>query len=197
MSVIVEASRFLIVSLFLISGLAKLRDPKFGDAIIAYRLTSAGNSRLIARYLPTVEIVLAIFLALGIGSPVPASIIALLLACFAVAVTLNLLRGRSIDCGCYGASSPRSITWRHAVNNVALGFLALFVGWSQIGVVTSLSHLGPALPRPEDRLALFISCLLLVCARVLLSEYIRLVGSIRSRRKWVHEVVQTQAGLGR
>ncbi|MDQ3822244.1 MAG: hypothetical protein M3321_03260 [Actinomycetota bacterium] len=47
------------------------------------------------------------------------------LAAFALAVAINLVRGRSFDCGCSFARSYTPISWRHVASNVGLGVLCV------------------------------------------------------------------------
>jgi hypothetical protein len=64
-------------------------------------------------------------LLLGLGTAPVAALLGAFLVVFTAAVAINLVRGRAIDCGCYGAGPARTIGWSTLVRN--LGLLAIAV----------------------------------------------------------------------
>lgn len=103
----------------------KLSEPNmFLSALAAYRLLPQGLLDVAARGIPLLEI------ALGAGLLVPATRslalvgVALLMLGYALAIGINLARGRSyIDCGCGGAAHP--LSWGLVVRNGVLATAAL------------------------------------------------------------------------
>lgn len=103
----------------------KLSEPNmFLSALAAYRLLPQGLLDVAARGIPLLEI------ALGAGLLVPATRslalvgVALLMLGYALAIGINLARGRSyIDCGCGGAAHP--LSWGLLVRNGILAAAAL------------------------------------------------------------------------
>jgi hypothetical protein len=103
----------------------KLSEPNmFLSALAAYRLLPQGLLDVAARGIPLLEI------ALGAGLLVPATRsvalvgVALLMLVYALAIGINLARGRSyIDCGCGGAAHP--LSWGLVVRNGVLAAAAL------------------------------------------------------------------------
>ena len=98
----------------------------FAGALQAYRLLPAGLASALARVLPSVEI------GLGVGVLLPASrqaallATAALLAVYAGAMTINLVRGRrEIDCGCGGDTHP--LSWGLVGRNAVLIGIALLI----------------------------------------------------------------------
>ena len=95
----------------------KLSEPNmFLSALAAYRLLPQSLLDVAARGIPLLEI------ALGAGILVPATRsvalvgVALLMTGYALAIGINLTRGRSyIDCGCGGAAHP--LSWVLLVRN--------------------------------------------------------------------------------
>ena len=63
----------------------------------------------------------------GLGIPIVAATFAVLLGLFAVAISINLVRGRDIDCGCFSTVTPSKITYWHVVRNLALASGAVIV----------------------------------------------------------------------
>jgi hypothetical protein len=116
----------LVVGLVLLrAGLTKL--PKrevFAQAVINYGLVPEGASRVIARLLPQAEVILGAMLIAGLAQPVAGSVVAALLLVFAFAVGVNLLRGRQIDCGCFGPGAPNRIDTWTVVRDVILAAAA-------------------------------------------------------------------------
>jgi hypothetical protein len=115
---------------FVLAGLAKVRRrDTFERAIQRYDLVPAAAAGFAARWLPIGEVSVAALLATGVATVPAAASIAILLLLFIVAVTVNLLRGRDIDCGCFGGGvAPQRITWFVVARNVLLLAMAVFVG---------------------------------------------------------------------
>jgi len=125
-------SRFALVILFLSAGLAKLSAPEeFARAVRNYDLLPTRFVGIVATWLPRLEVAAALLLALGVFTTLTAAVLAGLLLAFTAAVAVNLLRGREIDCGCFGSSAPRRITWGTVARNLVLAAVAgLVVAWS-------------------------------------------------------------------
>lgn len=104
MAVAAVSFRFVLASVFLVAGFAKLLSRgEFAVAVQNYQLLSARASQPIGRLLPPLELVCGVLLFVGLGVRLVSSAVALLLLVFAGAVAINLIRGREIDCGCFGA----------------------------------------------------------------------------------------------
>lgn len=125
----VEASRFALAAVFLLAGLAKLaRRREFELAVTNYGLLPPVGARFVGRWLPTGEIGAAVLLFLGVAIVPVTALLAILLACFIVAVAVNLLHGKEMDCGCFGSSgAPRRMTWWVVARNALLLGMALLI----------------------------------------------------------------------
>jgi uncharacterized membrane protein YphA (DoxX/SURF4 family) len=121
------AVRWFLAGIFLRSGLGKATAlGPFRTAVANYRLLPTALVTPVAYGLPFAEIAAAILLALGILPLVVAAVLALLLLAFAVAIAVNLARGRVIDCGCAGSiAAPRMISWRHVATDLVLAGAAV------------------------------------------------------------------------
>jgi uncharacterized membrane protein YphA (DoxX/SURF4 family) len=145
------ASRFVLAAVFLGAGLAKLARPaEFAGAVDAYRLVPAALVRPLATWLPRLEVAAGALLAVGAASR-PAALAALvLLLSFAAAIAANLLRGRTIDCGCLGTAAPRRIGWPMVGRNLALAGMALLVAGAAPRVLAVPAPLGDGRPSGLD-----------------------------------------------
>jgi hypothetical protein len=104
-----ECIRLLLGSIFLFSGLAKMRAPyEFLAAIYEYQLTGPFLSLLIAIVLPWLEVLVAICLWAKIlyrGAMITS---AMLLATFSMVLAITIYRQLDISCGCFMAQDKIS-----------------------------------------------------------------------------------------
>lgn len=109
-------------SLFVVAGLAKLRDPaRFRAAVANYGILRRAGVEPVSVMLPIIEIVGGGMLALRVALPVSALLVAGLLVVFAVAMAVNLVRGRrNMDCGCTLGVRGQTISWPLVVRNIGL-----------------------------------------------------------------------------
>jgi uncharacterized membrane protein YphA (DoxX/SURF4 family) len=118
----------LLSSLFLTAGVAKLaRGREVEQAVRNYELLPARLVQPLARILGPAEVAGGILLGVGLATPAVAALLAALLATFTAAVVVNLLRGRDIDCGCFGLVAERRIGWPTVLRNAALAGCAVAV----------------------------------------------------------------------
>lgn len=104
------------------AGVAKLREPLAFEGVVGnYRLLPAALVVPFARGLPVVELAAAACLLLPATRAPAAVVAALLLLLFAVAMAVNLARGRrDIDCGCHVGLTRQRIGWPLVARNLAL-----------------------------------------------------------------------------
>jgi len=121
------AARLVLGVIFLFSGVGKaLSSRALVDVIMDYRLLSRRQARIAAPLLPVGEIVLGGLCIVGVGLPIAASLIALLLLVFTMAIAINLARGRRFACNCFG-DSKMAIGPAALLRNSLLLVLAVFV----------------------------------------------------------------------
>lgn len=145
--VLVWVLRMVLGITFLYAGIAKLRDlPAFIRGVQMYEVLPPDAVPPLARLVPIAEIIIACALIAGWHLGVTAVAAAGLLGSFAAAVGVNLWRGRSIACHCFGASEQEVIGAATLLRLAVLGVAALFVA-SQAGTVSAGMFL-PDLP-PE------------------------------------------------
>lgn len=103
----------------------KLSEPNmFLSALAGYRLVPQRWLDIAARGVPVVELVLAAGMLVPLTRSFALVGVAILMSGYALAIGINLARGRSnIDCGCGGAAHP--LSWGLLVRNGVLAAAAL------------------------------------------------------------------------
>jgi hypothetical protein len=127
------AGALLLAAVFGSAGPAKLmaRDA-FVGVVANYRLLPDRLVTPFALALPCLEIAVALGLLLPTTRSVAALLAAALLLLFALAMAVNLLRGRrDIDCGCAIGRLRERIGWPLVTRNLLLTLVALVLTWGQ------------------------------------------------------------------
>ncbi len=87
---------------FVVAALPKLSDPpSFAHMVYNYRLLPGPLVNLFALVVPWLELLCGVALLLGVWSRTGAAVIGVLLLLFLAAISVNLLRGNAIECGCF------------------------------------------------------------------------------------------------
>ena len=125
--------------LFLVAAVHKLRDlRRFREVFAAYRLLPLAVGRSVAPAIPALELAVAVALLFeNLRMPALWTGVSLLLA-YAIAIAINLARGRrDLDCGCGGPNDRRPIAawmvWRNI--GIAILLAAASLPWSDRALV--------------------------------------------------------------
>jgi uncharacterized membrane protein YphA (DoxX/SURF4 family) len=114
--------------IFLASAIPKLRYPRgFILAVLEYRVLPQRLSWFYARLVPPLEFLTALLLLTGAALRPASVIVSLLLLSFIVAVSINLARGRDLDCHCFGKTARRPVGWGLLLQDAALLGAAIVV----------------------------------------------------------------------
>ncbi|MGQ0601070.1 MAG: MauE/DoxX family redox-associated membrane protein [Anaerolineales bacterium] len=133
-------SAMVISAVLLFSGIVHAAQPYyFIHTVSSYRLLPASVSGVLGLWLPYLQIVLAIYIGLGIAEKVALWIAASVFMAYTIAQLSVLARGMEIDCGCFGFVSTTV-----SVTSVAIPLLL-------IGVCI-LALAGVKSPSPSDSL---------------------------------------------
>lgn len=108
--------------MFVLAGAGKLLRHDFAARVTAYRLLPAVVSSVVAFILPWLELLTGVALLIGVAVRGAAALAVALLFAFAGAMTVNLLRGRRVACGC-GFDPATTISWWLVGRNLALAAL--------------------------------------------------------------------------
>ncbi|MEJ2545375.1 MAG: MauE/DoxX family redox-associated membrane protein [Calditrichaceae bacterium] len=94
--------RLIIGSVFVFAAIDKILDPyTFAADIRNYQILPDIFSNILALILPWIEFFCGMFLIIGLYTRSSALMIASMLVVFIFAISLAMIRGLNIDCGCY------------------------------------------------------------------------------------------------
>jgi putative oxidoreductase len=126
---VVVAVSLAMAGIFIYAGIDKMRDPlDFADSIAAFGILPAAFISVMALALPPFEIACGLLMLGPWTRRIGALAITLLSAMFFTALASALLRGLTLDCGCFGTGAPsRPRMWLELVLDMALFAGALFI----------------------------------------------------------------------
>jgi len=92
-------------AIFIIAALPKIADPpSFAHMIYNYRLMPSPLINISALVMPWVELLAGLALILDVWKAAARTVVAIMLAVFIVAISINLSRDNAIDCGCFNVA---------------------------------------------------------------------------------------------
>lgn len=114
--------RLALGAVFLYSGYAKLATPlDFADSIATFQVLPPELVNIVAIVLPPFELLLGLTLVVGWKIRAASLAVALLSFVFGIALGQAILRGLSVDCGCFGSGQPSILkTWESFVRSLLL-----------------------------------------------------------------------------
>ncbi len=125
----VHAVSIAVAAIFIYAGIDKIRDPlQFADSTAAFAILPAVLINLLALGLPPFEVACGVLLLAPRTRRVAALAVAAVTVMFFTALASALLRGLTLDCGCFGVGAPsRPRMWIELALDVGLFSAALFV----------------------------------------------------------------------
>lgn len=128
---VVLAVSLALAAVFIYAGVDKVRDPlQFADSIAAFAMLPAVFINLLALGLPPFEVACGILLLWRPTRRVGARAVGVISVVFFTALLSALLRGLTLDCGCFGTGTPsRPRMWLELGLDVVLagGSLLIYV----------------------------------------------------------------------
>jgi hypothetical protein len=119
--------------MLVLAGAIKIRGghERFRDVLEGYAILPGWAVSLISPFVPWIEMVVGLGMLLGVLWPYPAVAASGLLTTFALALAINVIRGRSdLTCGCFGGIRSRPLTWRTVAVRTALAFACVAVAFA-------------------------------------------------------------------
>ena len=126
---VVLAVSLAMAGIFIYAAIDKIRDPlQFADSVAAFGILPAVFVSLLALALPPFEIACGLLMLAPRTRRIGALAITLLSAVFFTALASALLRGLTLDCGCFGAGAPsRPRMWFELLLDMVLFASALWI----------------------------------------------------------------------
>ena len=168
MQLITVLLRLALSAIFGVAGVTKLIDPPGTREAVKNFGSPEPLVPVLAIVLPIAE--LAIAAGLFFTTTVRASALAglLILILFIVAISINLARGQTHDCHCFGQLYSRPLGWPTLARNLIFALVAVFVLWksgSGLGIVYTLAQL-----KPREWLLLLAAVAVVIGALILLQR---------------------------
>lgn len=159
---------------FLAAALPKLRHPKgFVLAVLEYRVLPPYLGRAYAHLVPPLECLLGLLLLSGIAVRSAAIVSSLLVLSFITGVGINVIRGRTLDCHCFGKTTKRAIGWWLLLEDGALlcatCTLALLASRWVVPESWSIWHF-TGVPQAESVEPLLGCAIVTICVALLLNK---------------------------
>jgi peroxiredoxin/uncharacterized membrane protein YphA (DoxX/SURF4 family) len=128
--IVISILRILFGILFIFSAATKFLDiSAFESSIKKFALVPDYFAGSISYIVPSVEIILGIFLILKIKLEIILQLVIYLLVFFTSVISVSLVEGRDISCGCFGVLSSNNIELTTVIRNILLivwGLVILF-----------------------------------------------------------------------
>lgn len=145
MSWLVLALRIVLGAIFIVAGATKVGHADlFAAQIAGFRLLAPAVIAPIAIALPFLEILLGIYLIIGLFTRAAAWIAVALLAIFDLAIASAVVRGMSVSCGCFGPNDATVTTWSEVARDAVFVVLAAIVALRAPGMLALDRRIGNA-----------------------------------------------------
>jgi uncharacterized protein YbaP (TraB family)/uncharacterized membrane protein YphA (DoxX/SURF4 family) len=149
---VVALFRFALGAVFIMAALPKLQDPvAFAKSVSNYHMLPELAERVLALVLPPLELLIGVFLILGIFDAGASVLVFLLMIVFTAAVGTALARGLDISCGCFDTEGGSKVGVLKIAENLVLT-AAAFLVWRGDRSFLSLGSLRRAAARPSAAL---------------------------------------------
>lgn len=112
----------------IVAGALKIgHAPALASAIAGFRLLPADLTAFLALVLPYVEILLGLYLTVGLFTRTVAWICVAQFVAYAAAIASAVLRGIPANCGCFGPGDAATADWPHVVFDLVLALVCLAI----------------------------------------------------------------------
>ncbi|HSD62837.1 MAG TPA: MauE/DoxX family redox-associated membrane protein [Ignavibacteriaceae bacterium] len=142
--------RVILGFLFIFSALTKMTDlDYFVKSIQNYKILPDESLNLFALIIPWMEIIIGIFLLVGLFVKESALLGSLLMVVFIAAIIIALARGLNIDCGCFGTADGSKVGVQKLLEDfiILLGFILLTINGSYyLSILKDKTETPPQLP---------------------------------------------------
>jgi putative oxidoreductase len=142
-TVAVLVVRVVLGGIFLVAGASKVgHAAEFAQQIAAFRLLPQPVVAPMALLLPFLEILLGGYLVIGLFTRVSAWVATLMLLVFDGAIASAVVRGMTLNCGCFGTHDTTVTTWAEVARDAVFVLLAVFVALRPPGMLALDRRIG-------------------------------------------------------
>jgi uncharacterized membrane protein YphA (DoxX/SURF4 family) len=135
--------RVVLGGIFVVAGASKVgHAAEFAQQIAAFRLLPQPVIAPMALVLPFLEIMLGGYLVVGLFTRAAAWVAALLLLVFDGAIASAVVRGMTLNCGCFGTHDTTVTTWAEVARDAVFVLLAVFVALRPPGMLSLDRRIG-------------------------------------------------------
>lgn len=136
MNVLVLILRVAIGAVFIVAGISKIGHAElFAAEIAGFRILPQIVIAPLALVLPFFEVLLGVYLVIGLYTRVVGIIAAIQLALFGSAIGSAVVRGLTISCGCFGPNDKTVTSWPEVARDLFLALLAAAIAWRAPGML--------------------------------------------------------------
>jgi len=129
--------------IFVVAGVSKVgHAAEFAQQIAAFRLLPQPVIAPMALLLPFLEILLGGYLVIALFTRVSAWIAAALLLVFDAAIASAVVRGMTLNCGCFGTNDTTVTTWAEVARDAIFVLLAVLVALRPPGMLALDRRIG-------------------------------------------------------
>ncbi len=107
----------------------------FASEIAGFQLLPHPLIAPLALLLPFLELMIGVYLILGLFTRFAAWFAALEMAVFAAAIASAVIRGISTSCGCFGPSDHATTSWPEVGRDLGFTLMALVIAWQAPGAL--------------------------------------------------------------
>lgn len=146
MPVIIVLIRIALSAVFAVAGVTKVLDPRGTREAMKNFGSPEALAPVLSFVLPIAELAIAVGLLFDRTTAVSALAALLVLGLFIVVISVNLARGRTHDCHCFGQLYSRPLGWSTLMRNLIFALAAFVVLWHAytrpvLSVLSTLANL--------------------------------------------------------
>ncbi len=128
--------RLILGGLLLLTGALKVgHAPELASAIAGFRLLPADVVAPLALMLPFFELLLGLYLVIGLFTRVVGWISVVQFIVYAAAIASAVIRGIPANCGCFGPNDRTTADWPHVAFDLVLALIAYVIARFAPGIL--------------------------------------------------------------
>jgi uncharacterized membrane protein YphA (DoxX/SURF4 family) len=144
MKAAVTCARFLLGLVLIIAGALKIgHAPSLASAIAGFRLLPPQLVAPLAVILPFFEVLVGLYLMVGLFTRIVAYVAAAQFAIYAAAIASAVMRNLPANCGCFGPNDSATADWPHVGFDLALAAVAIFIAVGAPGALALDRRINP------------------------------------------------------